>query len=225
MSPLIAEDLLLLLLDDESGKLSSTTSLDAGLGGAVLVELALSGCVEVVEGTGLWARAKVRPVPGALPPDDVLRDSLAVVAEQERTAADLVERLGRKRRDPLLERLERAGILERREDKLFGLFPRRRWPALDSSREADVRRQIGDALLRGVRPDDRTAALISLLSALEIAHKVVDREGLSSSQVKKRAKAIAEGDWAAKAVHDAVLAVQSALVVVVAATTAGTSGN
>ena len=41
MATLIAEDLLLLLLDDESGKLTNATFLDAGLGGALLVELAL----------------------------------------------------------------------------------------------------------------------------------------------------------------------------------------
>ncbi len=221
MSLLIADDLLLLLLDDETGKLSGTSYVDVGLGGAVLVELALSGCVEVVKGPGMWASAKVRPVPAALPADGVLREALAVVAEKERTAQDLVTRLGRKRRGPALERLQHAGILEQREDKLLGLFPRRRWPAVDSSHEADVRRQIGDALLRGSTPDEHTAALIALLSALQIAHKVIDRDGLPAGQVKKRAKAIAEGDWAAKAVRDAVLAVQSAVVFVAASSSDG----
>jgi Golgi phosphoprotein 3 (GPP34) len=208
---LIAEDLLLLLLDDESGKLTNSTYLDTGIGGALLVELALGAHVEVVKGSGMWARAKVHPTDGAGPADPILAEALAVVAEKERTAQELVGRLGRKRREPLLSRLEVDGILRREEDKVLGLFPRRRWPAVDSSHEADVRRKLGDALVRGVDPDERTSALVALLSSLEIPHRVVDREGLPARELKQRAKQIAEGDWAAKAVRDAVAAAQAAV--------------
>lgn len=226
MTTLIAEDLLLLLLEDDSGKLTNTTYLDVGIGGALLVELALGGCVEVVKGDGMWARSKVHPVPGATPDDPVLVGALALVAEKERTAQDLVARLGKKRRDPLLERLEGKGILQRRDDKVMGLFSRKRWPAVDSRHESDVRRRLGDALVRGVQPEERTAALVALLSALGLAHKVVDREGLPVGEVKKRAKAIADGDWAAKAVKDAVAAAQAAVAAgaMVATTAAATSG-
>ena len=48
MTNLIAEDLVLLLLDDESGKLEHATYLDTGIGGALLVELALAENVSVV---------------------------------------------------------------------------------------------------------------------------------------------------------------------------------
>lgn len=225
MTTLIAEDLLLLLLEDDSGRLTHTTYLDVGIGGALLVELALGGTVEVVKGSGLWARSKVHPVLGPPPGDPMLAEAMALVSERERTAQDLVGRLGKHRRDALLERLEGKGILQRQEDRVMGLFPRKRWPAVDSSHEADVRRQLGDALVRGVRPEERTAALVALLSALGLAHKVVDREGLPAGEVKKRAKALADGDWAAKAVKDAVAAAQAAVTaVMVATTTAATSG-
>jgi hypothetical protein len=217
MDMLIAEDLLLLLLDDDSGKLTNTTYLDVGIGGALLVELALGGAVEVVKGEGMWARSKVYPVPGVTPEDPVLVEAMALVSEKERTAQDLVARLGKKRRAPLLERLEGKGILQRHEDKVIGPFPRKRWPPVDSSHEADVRRRLGDALVRGVQPEERTAALVALLSALGLAHKVVDREGLPAGGVRKRAKTIADGDWAAKAVKDAVAAAQAAMMAAVAA--------
>ena len=42
MAMLIAEDLLLLLLDDESGKLTNATYLDSSLGGALLVAAGLA---------------------------------------------------------------------------------------------------------------------------------------------------------------------------------------
>jgi len=224
---LIAEDLLLLLLDDESGRTTNATYLDPGLGGALLVELALDGHVEVVKGDRRWARAKVHPTDGPAPTDPVLVDALALVAGKERTAQDLVGRLGKRRREPLLERLASAGVLRKEDTRVLGLLPRRRWPVSDGSHEAEVRRQLGDALVRGATPSARTAALVAVLSAMDLAHKVVDREGLPGRMVKARAKEIADGDWAAKAVKDAITAAQAAVtaaVVGAAASTAATSG-
>lgn len=223
---LIAEDLLLLLLDDDSGKLNHASYLDTGIGGALLVELALGEHVEVVKGSGMWARAKVHPTSSAPPQDPVLVEALQLVAEKERTAQDLVGRLGKKRREPLLARLGADGILRREEGKVLGLFPSTRWPAVDSGHEADVRRKLGDALVHGVQPDERTAALVALLSSLDLAQKVVDTGGLSGREVRKRAKEIADGDWAAKAVRDAIAAAQAAVTAaVVASTTAATTSS
>ncbi|MCW2761952.1 MAG: hypothetical protein JWR85_2153 [Marmoricola sp.] len=225
MTTLIAEDLLLLLLEDDTGRLTNTTYLDVGVGGALLVELALNGSVKVVKGSGMWARSKVHLVTAHSPADPVLAEAMGLVAEKDRTAQDLVGRLGKKRREPLLERLAAKGILRRQDDTVLGLFPRKRWPAIDSSQEADVRRKLGDSLIRGVQPDERTAALIALLSALGLAHKAIDREGLPAGDVRKRAKAIAEGDWAAKAVRDAVAAAQAAVSAAVIASTAAASSS
>jgi len=82
---LIAEDLLLLLLDDESGK-PQTGQLDTALGGALLVELALAGAVTVSTETkpSIWKQAKVRAEPGAEVDDVVLAEALRTIGERER---------------------------------------------------------------------------------------------------------------------------------------------
>ena len=80
-------------------------------------------------------------------------------------------------------------------------------------------------LLRGVRPTERTAALVAVLSALDLAHKVVDREGAPARDVKKRAKEVSEGDWAAKAVRDSVAAAQAAVAAALVASSAATYGS
>ena len=226
MDNLIAEDLLLVLLDPESGKLRHTTYLDAGLGGALLMELAMAGAVDVEKGTGLWARARVRPVAGtAAMPDPVLHEAMLEVSAKERTAQDLVGRLGKRRRDLLLGRLERRGVLRCHTDSLLGIFPRSRWTALDARRAGESRRRATEALVLGVLPDQRTAALVALLSSLGLAAKVVEHDGLSTGEVKQRAKLIADGNWAAKAVKDAVAAAQAAVAasatIAVTATTTG----
>src|SRR5690606_18450266 len=124
MDLLIAEDLVLLLMDDEKGRLAASSYARPLFGGALLVELALSGVVEVEEKRGFWHTAKVGTVPGSPAPQDPLLDaSRRTVEEKDRTAQDLVNRLGKGVREELQARLADRGILERRETRVLGLFP------------------------------------------------------------------------------------------------------
>ena len=199
---LIAEDLLLLLLDDATGK-PQTHQLETALGGAVLVELALAEAVTVSTEAkpSLFRQAKVWAEPGVEVGDPILADALRTVAEKERSAQDLVVRLGKGLSHTLCDRLAERGVLERHDDKLFGLIPRRRWPARDSSHEEDVRRALTDVLVAGVEPEPRIGALAALLYAVDRAHKTVPHEGLSNGEVRRRAKRVSEGQWAAVAVR------------------------
>jgi hypothetical protein len=220
---LIAEDLLLLLLDDDRGTLSMSYP-QPTLGGALLVELALVGVVRV-EKTSAWRSAKVVAEPGVEVDDPLLRAALATVAEKERSAQDLVNRLGKHLKDTLAERLVERGILQRVDDRVLGLFPRKRWPAVDSAHEEEVRRELAAVLVTGLTPTPRTGALIALLSAIDKAHKVVDRQGLPVREVRARAKEVAKGDWAAAAVKDAIAASTAAMAAVIAASTASAASG
>jgi hypothetical protein len=217
---LIAEDLLLLLLDDESGR-PQTQQLQIALGGAVLVELAVEGMVEVAEKQSVWRSAKVWPVEGARPGDPVLTAAWETVKEKERSAQGLVERLGKGLDVALCNRLAERGILERRDDKVLGLFPRTRWPARDSSHEDAVRDALTSVLVEGNEPDPRTGALVALLHAVDRAHQTVPHDGLSDRDVKRRAKEVADGQWAARAVKDAITAATAATMAAMTAVTAG----
>ena len=209
----LAEDLLLLLLDDERGTLPGQHC-DLALGGAVLADLALHGAVTVPGKTRVWRTARVRAVPGAAPDDPVLRDALALVARRERSAEDLVRRIGRGPRprlvDRLGDRLAEQGILRRVDERVWGLVPRTRWPVLETAHEERLRRALTATLVSGAEPDQRTAALVGLLAAVNRAHRSVDHDGLSNREVRQRARQVAEGDWAAKAVRDAVRAATAA---------------
>lgn len=207
---LLAEDLLLILLDDGRGTLA-TQHAGLALGGAVLAELALIGAVTVPERTRVWRTARVRPAPGVVVEDPVLREALALVATKERSAEDLVRRLGKGLRPTLAGRLAERGILQRVDERVLGLFPRTRWPAVDTAHEEGVRRSLAATLVAGAEPDQRTAALVALLAAIDRAHRSVDHEGLTSREVRRRAKEVAEGDWAANAVRDAVRAAAAAM--------------
>jgi len=217
---ILAEDLLLLLLDDQRGTVPGQHS-DLALGGAVLADLALHEAVTVPEKTRVWRTARVRAVPGAEVEDPVLREALALVAAKQRSADELVRRLGKGLRPRLGDRLAEQGIVQRVDERVWGLVPRTRWPALDTSHEERLRRALTATLVSGAEPDQRTAALVALLAAVDRAHRSVDHAGLSNREVKRRAKEVAEGDWAAKAVRDAVRAATAATA---AATTAAAGG-
>ena len=225
---LLAEDLLLLVLDDATGAQTlDGTRADLALGGSLLLDLALAGRVELRKDGPWYGREQVAVVDPTPPGDPLLDQALATVAEKPRGAQDLVGRLGKGLRGRLLERLEARGVLERRSDKVLGLFPRTRWPAADSRHEEQLRARLHDVLVVGLTPDERTAALVAVLYAVDQAHKVLPGlDGRARREVKARAKAVAEGAWAADAVRGAVAAMQAAVMAgTVAATTAATSGS
>jgi hypothetical protein len=226
MRTLIAEDLLLLLLDDEKGTVAASDKVQPLLGGALLLELPMAERVVVAERTSRWGSAKVA-VAGTPLGEPLLDEAMARVAEKPRSAQDLVNRLGKGLKDRLLERLADRGLVRRREGKVLGLFPHTTWPATDARHEQEVRGRLHDALVVGLTPDERTSALVALLVAIDHAHKVVDRGDVPARDVKRRAKEIAEGAWAADAVKDAVAAAQAAMVAAVTASVAATtaSGN
>jgi hypothetical protein len=220
---LIAEDLLLLLLDDDSGKVTGSDTAEVALGGAVLAELATLGAVTVDEQTGRFRSPKVR-VTGPAPEDRVLADCLDVVGEKERTAQDLVARLGKGLVKTLGDRLADRGLVERQESRVLGMLPRTRWPAVDTSHEREVRQALTSVLVQGTTPNARTGALVAVLAATDRVHKTVDHEGLSRREVKTRAKEVAEGAWAATAVRNAIRATNAAVTAAIAAAAATAGG-
>jgi len=224
---LIAEDLLLLLLDGDSGALVQQSYVKEALAGAVLADLAVADAVEMEERTvlGFGAQPHVVPAKGASVDDPLLADALAVVAQKPRTAQSLLGPLGKDLRERLTDRLVERGILRREEGRVLGLFPRTTWPTVDSAHEDEVRRTVRAVLLEGAEPDERTAALVGLLHAIDRAHKTVDARGSAARDVKKRAKAVAEGEVASAAVRRAVEAINTAVVTAVVASSSAAAAS
>jgi hypothetical protein len=219
---LIAEDLLLLLYGDESGKpVLASTELDYALAGAVLLELALLGRIDVA-GPGENVKSGRLIVRDPSPTGSaVLDERLAMLAgKQGRRPKDVIAKLAKNLRGRLLDQLAGRGILRRNPGKVLGLFPVTRWPANDARHEQEVRLALDSALRIGTRPDERTVALISLLHAVNAVPKVIT-DAPDKKAIKRRAKQIAESAWAAEAVRSAVQAVQAASMAAITAAAAG----
>jgi hypothetical protein len=205
---LLAEDLLLLVTDDASGRLSAPADrVAAGLGGANLVELTLRNKVDLTgeQDPGRPGRIIVRD---PSPPGDAILDTAleTVTAYQGKKPSTVIRPLSKNLRRTLYERLVGNGVVRAEKSRILGVFPSHRWPAQDASHEAEVRRLMTQALVQQVAPDTRTAALIALVHAVGCVDKIVDprQDGLSKRELRARAKKIAEGNWASAAVRKAI---------------------
>jgi hypothetical protein len=200
---LIVEDLMLLLLDDETGTPAAAGTLPYTLGGAVLVELALLGRVET-DGS------KVHAVGDGPLPDPLLQDAYDKVAEKPRGAQTLLLTIGSSLWDPVIDRLIERGLIRREKKRVLGLFRMTQLPAAEHEHEAAVRAKIRAVLVNGAEPDARTAALTALLSASG-ALPMLRPQLAWSGPVIERAKALEQGNWGADAVNTAVVRTAAAI--------------
>lgn len=222
---LIADELLLLALDDEKGRsIASGTNLDAALGAALLVELALTERISVAPAEAGWLEKGKVTVINTSPTDDPDLDALlAKLTEKDgQKVKNLIspmswKPISHKLRDRRLARLVQQGVLSEETGGLLGL---RRYPTRDGGPEHEVRARLWSALVDGLTPTERTVALVALLDATGILTKVIVTE--DKKAVRRRAKQLGEGDWAAKAVKDALAELTA---VMVTAATAGASGG
>jgi hypothetical protein len=213
----IADDLLLVLLDDDTGRPRvDSTRLDYALAGAVLLELALDGRIDAEPGT--FRRAPVVAVDSRVTEDEILDGALRQIDARPRRADRLVPAVSKGLRRRLIARGERGGRLRRDRTRILGLIPVDRFPAADRTRRSEVLQRLQDVLVGGAPPDRRTSGLIAVLAAVDAALLVVGPLPRAERKaVKRRAKEIGEGAWAADATRKAVAAVQAA----VAASAAG----
>jgi Golgi phosphoprotein 3 (GPP34) len=219
----LTEELLLIALEDEQGADTANWGggVEAGLAGALLLELAAAGRVES-DDDGLVA------VETCEPPDPLAAEALAAIrgAEKQRKAKDWVHRLPKALkplRARVAEGLVERGVLEEERRKRLGLFETTRYPESDPGPERRLRAALAEVLVTGRDPSPQEAMLISLLKAYDLVKRVVPRDDRRAAS--RRAKEIAEGEAIGAAVGKAVRDVHTATMTAVLAATAATSAG
>lgn len=222
---LITEDLALLLTDDATGRtLTDAARVDLSLGGALLLDLIGAGLVRIT-GPGEEVKPGRVVVTGAAPSGDAMLDAGVAQLAGRRPAKpqEVIQRLRKDLRPAVYQRLAARGIVRASEERILGIFPTTRWPAVDSAHEARVRAALLDVLVGGRTPTPLEATLIALLHAIGQVPKVVPTDALSKRDLRSRAKVVAEGNVAGDAVMQAVSAVQAGITAALAATAAAAS--
>ena len=205
---LLAEELLLLLLDDETGKMSGTSamSVDTALGGAVLVDLTLAGRIGVTarKPGGKPDRLDVlSTVPTGNP---LLDEALARLGEEDGTVASTaVHYASRGARKAVVERLVDGGVLTEEHRRVLGIFPSRTLPPADPEPERELRTRVDDVIAGRKPVDERTGALLALLSASGLLLEAFPQPDRAAGKAfRQRVEDLATGTWASAATKDVV---------------------
>lgn len=193
----IAEDLLLLLLDNAAAQPGlEPTVVQRLMAGAVLLDLAY-GC-------RVRPALPQEPVPadrlvvlmGPPPLDPVVRPALALLEQAPITASAAIAKLRKRTEDQVLDQLLRSGQLH--QVALSAHRFRRNsyaWPLASRARVDRARSALLAALFDGHRPDPATAAIVSLLHAVHGLGAVLSLNDRGWQWVVDRANEIASGTW------------------------------
>jgi hypothetical protein len=175
----LAEELLLLAYDDQTGKATgSRIGLDLGMAAGVLVDLALAGRIAYVDGY----LTVIDPTPiGESIADAVLARA---AADEPHTPAQWLQRLRHRLRIRVLEDLVSRGVIQDVDETQMGVIHLHRYPTADRAYELEIRERLAAALTTDAVCDERTAALATLLCAcrMEPALRLPAEESVRAHQ-------------------------------------------
>ena len=205
----LLEELMLLALDNDKGKMVSSASMAIpfGLSGAAIFELHLADKIQL--------REKKVVVSDSKPCGDAILDDVQRMIQESskpRTLNYWINRLHSKcdlqRRT--IDRLVEKKILKHEEHHVFWVFPVQRYPEGDPHSELDVRQRMRAVVLKGEKPDIRTIVLLSLVNACSLITELFGKE--KAKEAKKRIDHLTENEPVGKAIKDAVEGVQAAVI-------------
>ncbi|MGB4777389.1 GOLPH3/VPS74 family protein [Microbacterium sp.] len=207
--PTLAEDLLLVLFQPDSGTIAGENTLFYVLAGAVLAELALDERVtSTTAGLGVTS---IRAVDGRAPADPILRSAWDHVSGKAHPVQTVLPAIGPPLRQPLLDRLISRGDIRREKRKALGLFDTTVLIDGGSGRRSELLRDVRAFLVDGAEPTPRVAALAGLLwgsGTLPQFDAVIPW----SSAVIARAQQLERDHWGAGAVAEAVTRTFNAII-------------
>jgi len=170
-----AEEILLLFLDDETGKFENMyyEEFKYALAGAVLMDLALRSKID----TDLEKLTIADPTPTG---EEILDKFLRNISESEVRKNTFywvseIAKSGAEIRDKALDSLVKRGILRVEEKKILWVIDVRRYPTVDDTQEKEVRRRLTELLNSDDIPNPHDVVLVSLADTFELFPHIVGK--------------------------------------------------
>ncbi len=176
----LPEEIVLLTLDDVTGRPMGRQGLAAGLAlaGALMMELALAGRIDT-------DRDRL-DIHSLAPLQDPVLDRALEQLSTERDSRGALMLLAREEaglRAVVLARLEARGLLRRVEGRVLLVFPERRWlKPEDRPEPREVRARLVRAVESDEIPDPREALLVGLARATALLPRLLPPEVLAGRQ-------------------------------------------
>jgi hypothetical protein len=192
----IAEDLLLLLLDNASAQPAlERHRRERVLAAAVLLDLAHACRIRpaIAEDTVEPGRLIALSVPGAM--DPVVEPAFRLLLRRPLRPSTAVKRLAKHTEDQLTQHLEQTGQIRRIRLQSKRFTHRYAWPLTNRGRVGQARSALLAALFDRRPPTPSTAAIISLLHAADGLGALLSLNDRGWRWVHARAGEIASGSW------------------------------
>jgi hypothetical protein len=208
-APILAEDLLLVLFQPDSGAIAGENTLHHVLAGAVLAELASHESVTITA-TRIGS-TRIRAIEERAPSDEILRSAWHYAAAEPRMVRTMVAAIGPALRQPLLERLLARGDIREENGKVLGMLKTATLKDGGSGRRPVLIREVRDVLVDGAEPTLRVAALAALMWGSGTLHQF-EPEIPWNPGVITRVRELERGDWRAEGASQAVARATAAMI-------------
>lgn len=199
----IAEDLLLLLLDNASARPGlDRVRCERVLTAAVLLDLAHACRIRPAVDSESVEVGRLIVLSGPSLDDPVLAPALELLLRRPITPAAAIAKLRNDTPPAVFTQLEHDGQIRRVRLQGTGLRGLKRayaWPVIDRTRVSRVRAALMSALFDEDHPDPTTAAIISLLHTIAGLGAVLSLSDRGWEWVNSRAGDIASGGWVSDA--------------------------
>ncbi|SFS62707.1 GOLPH3/VPS74 family protein [Marininema halotolerans] len=210
----IAEELLLLCLDEETGETRSVCErpLPYGLAGAVLLELVVQKRLEL-------RGKKVVVIDDQPIGDEVLDHVLQETITDSGTleASHWIRKLGDSEiKKRLMNRLAQRKILQRKKERKWGLFSRITWSIKEHHQVKRLQEKIRLLPKDAKVPDERTLVLASVALKCNLVRVLFPEE--EQPQARRRLRELSRGEIYKEAVSDTIVGMQAAATVAAVAT-------
>jgi hypothetical protein len=192
----IAEDLLLLLLDNASGNPALERE-RAGrvLAGAILLDLAFACRIRpAVPGEPIEA-GRLVALTGGGPLDPIVEPAFQLLQRRPLRPSDAVGKLRKNAQEHIALHLERMGQLRHIPPSAKRISDIVAWPLTDRERVAQARAALLSALFDRQPPTPSTAAIVTLLHAVDGLGARLSLNDRGWRWVHARATEIASGSW------------------------------
>ncbi len=224
---LLAEDLLLLALDDVKGTvpMDVQSTLEMGLAGAMITDLAARGRLRLEK--GFWGD-KLSVVDASATDNRLFNDAVnAIAAKPGKSVSSWVHSLPRAvggLRSRLLESLIARGVLEKREARVLLLFHHDVFPERNSRAERDIRRQMDAVLFHDADPEPHLWHLLQLADACHVIDALYPMHERRAARKRIKVLKKTQTDKSSSAVAKVIEAEEAAVMMaVLAASVAATS--
>ncbi len=205
----LVEQLTLLALDDEKGTfLTDALYFGHAIGGTILMQLVSDNLIQI-------ENKKLIPISETKLDDLIFGPYLSAIQESKKPRSlehwmSYFSSHASKTTNACVETLMAKGLLEKQESKLLWVFTQKKYPAVDSSLENDLKKRLLKIAESRQKPNEDDLLLIQLIEICELGKTVYGKE--NNKRYKTLLKNLVKENKLSNDISNQIQATQAAII-------------